>query len=438
MTLNPVAAILSQRVGFDARTLSDRKLSRAIEQRRRAGNDATLDEYLQRLQTSTTELHELIEHLVVPETWFFRDRKPFDYLMNIVRSDWLPSGGSPKLRLLSIPCSTGEEPYSIAIALLEAGLSPHRFSIDAVDISQQALTKAQQASYSKNSFRGNDWVERSRYFQWVEGRYVVNPVVRQTVQFRQGNILEQQASIQPKYNIIFCRNLLIYLEAVACQQALQILHGLLYPRGFLFVGASETGKVPGNQFEYLRQSFTFSYRKRDVALTQARQAVTPQKRAYLYPTKSSSLENEFGSPLHRAAHHSDAATRENRTEESLLNSGSRNHLEAQVRPNLPEISAIHPELEKAKKMADAGHFDAAIHACKNYLESHILDVEAYILLGILYQAIAQDDQAERCYQKALYLQPNCSGALIHLSLLKQSRGDTVAAQRLQQRLKKAN
>ena len=124
-----------------------------------------LQTYLRRLQTSLAELEELIELVVVPETWFFSDRKPFTFLEHYVKSEWLPNRNNGILRLLSIPCSTGEEPYSLAMLLLNAGLTPDKFRIDAVDISKKALLKATNAVYNQNSFRGEDLPQRERYFQ---------------------------------------------------------------------------------------------------------------------------------------------------------------------------------------------------------------------------------------------------------------------------------
>ena len=271
MPLNTIATLLNQHVGFDAQIMGDRKLARAVEQRRVTCGSADLDAYVNVLQTSSQEFNALVEQLVIPETWFFRDRKPFDFLVNFVRSEWLLKPNATRLRVLSVPCSTGEEPYSIAIALLEAGLPAKRFSIDAMDISSLAIDNAQRALYGKNSFRGEDWVERKRYFKPVAeqrsaDRYELDPLVRQVVNFRQGNLLHLNATTPLKYDIIFCRNLLIYLDNSACQKILSTLHLLLSAQGLLFVGASETGKVPSARFSYLRQSFTFAYRKLDPIL----------------------------------------------------------------------------------------------------------------------------------------------------------------------------
>lgn len=419
--LQEIEILISQRVGFDARIIGSRKISRAVENRRVACRLRNIEAYLTVLQSSPQEFSELIEQLVVPETWFFRDRKPFDFLVNFVQTQWLAKSGAPKLRVLSVPCSTGEEPYSIAMALLEAGLSVNRFSVDAVDISHQALTKAQRAIYGKNSFRGEDWVERNRYFQNVDGKYSVCSLVRNTVNFRQGNLLNEVATISRKYDIIFCRNLLIYLEDVACQYVLNTLYQLLKPEGLLFVGASETGKVSSDRFAYIRQAFTFAYRKIDTVPDQS-------SKATLEPIETKPvLAQASTQPVSHLDVKAIASTRRHAPLASAKHQIS-------VVPPIHSLQNV--TLQQAQQLADAGNIASAIHCCKTYLESHSTHAEANALLGTLYQATADYEQAEHCFRRALYLQPNLYEALMHLALLKESRGDAIAAERLRQRIQK--
>lgn len=184
-----IEAMLRQKIGLDANSIGSRTIARAVEQRRVACGLRDQTSYFQHLQTSAKELEELIETVVVPETWFFRDKEPFVYLSQYVTSQWLKANFSI-LRVLSVPCSTGEEPYSIAMTLLDSGLTPNQFCIDAVDISKRALLKAKQALYSKRAFRGGGVEAKLRYFEQVADSYQVRPIVRDTVKFIQGNLLK--------------------------------------------------------------------------------------------------------------------------------------------------------------------------------------------------------------------------------------------------------
>ena len=133
MAQEAIEALLRQKIGLDANSIGSRTIARAVEQRQIACGLPDRAAYLRHLQTVARELEELIETVVVPETWFFRDTEPFVYLNQYVRSEWLKANFSI-LRVLSVPCSTGEEPYSIAMTLLDSGLNPTQFCIDAVDV----------------------------------------------------------------------------------------------------------------------------------------------------------------------------------------------------------------------------------------------------------------------------------------------------------------
>ncbi|PYR25924.1 MAG: methyltransferase, partial [Acidobacteria bacterium] len=144
--------------------------------------------YWKHLGVSDAELQELIDAVVVPETWFFRDRESFLALARLVREEWLRSPWAGVLRLLSLPCSTGEEPYSMAMALLEAAVPADRFRIDALDISTRALAQAGRAVYGRNSFRGDELGFRDRHFETAAQNYRVSETVRQRVRLQQGNL----------------------------------------------------------------------------------------------------------------------------------------------------------------------------------------------------------------------------------------------------------
>src|SRR5262249_46449070 len=126
------------------RVLADRKY-----------NDA--EELLLDLKASRKAFDLFLEQVLVPETWFFRYPDAYQYLKRWARQQ---IATRKHLRILSVPCSTGEEPYSIAIALFDAGLTPQQFTIDAADISSNALKKAQAGIYTNNSFRGTDLLYR--------------------------------------------------------------------------------------------------------------------------------------------------------------------------------------------------------------------------------------------------------------------------------------
>lgn len=393
-----IATLLSQKAGFEAGSLNARRLTKAIAIRQAACELSDAQAYLTRARSSVPECEALIEELIVPETWFFRDRKPFDYLQHYAISE----RSNNRLRLLSVPCSTGEEPYSLAIALLEAGLSPNQFMIDAVDISHRSIIKAKHGAYTKNSFRGE--ARSNGYFQHTTQGFQLHDSILKLVNFQQGNILTLLPSLTQQYDVIFCRNLLIYLHEEACLKVLQAIDHCLVPGGLLFMGASETGKIDLTQYTSVRQPFTFAFRKLD-----APKPISKRSLPQLLPAPADSLTVIAKPPTNGAV------------------SARRNGLDQTASP---------PSLQTVIQFADAGQITEAIALCQTYLSHDRTSAEAYILLGQLHQANQQDSQAEQCLQRALYLKPDSQAALLYLVVLKKHQGDQASADRLQQRLER--
>ncbi|MES2569149.1 MAG: protein-glutamate O-methyltransferase CheR, partial [Verrucomicrobiota bacterium] len=221
-----------------------------------------LEEYWRLVCDSKAELQELIEAVVVPETWFFRDRKAFTALGQIASDQWWPAHPEGVMRLLSLPCSTGEEPFSMAMALQEAGLPLNRFCIDAFDISGHALARARRAIYGKNSFRGDDLAFRERFFEPHEGGHRLCDTVRGQVRFQQGNLLHPDfLAGSERYDVIFCRNVLIYFDRPTQERAITLLTRLLSSEGVVFVGPSESGLLLSQKYVSAKIPLAFAFYK---------------------------------------------------------------------------------------------------------------------------------------------------------------------------------
>ncbi len=276
-----IEALLRRRIGLNPETVGSRTILRAIKKGMRSDSTQTLSAYLTRLQDLPELFDALVESVVVLETSFFRNRASFFFLRQWVAKEWSAvKAADPDriLRVLSLPCSTGEEPYSIAITLLEEGLSIDEFLIDGVDISQTAIDKARQGVYSPYAFRRQGYRSDDKYFslgapagsgqtkQAVQ-RYILVDSVREKVDFAQGNILDpQMLSDQPPYDIIFCRNLLIFLSQMARDRTLTKLDHLLRSNGLLFLGCTETTLVDRQQYRPVPYPDTFAHYKIDTAL----------------------------------------------------------------------------------------------------------------------------------------------------------------------------
>ncbi|WP_066374905.1 CheR family methyltransferase [Anabaena sp. CA = ATCC 33047] len=401
MTYSDGEALLRRKIGLDANSIGSANIARAIEQRMVDSKITDIAAYLQRLQESTPEWEALIDSVVVPETWFFRERESFKLLQKYIQSEWLVTQPKRVLRVLSVPCSTGEEPYSIAIALLEAGLNQANFRIDAVDISAKCLLAAQKAIYEKYSFRHNSLSFQAQYFQPTEAGYQLCEQVRNLVHFRQGNLADSDFLVDvAPYDIVFCRNLLIYFDSSTKERTIRTLERLLIQDGLLFVGHAETGLLLNSRFTSVRHSLAFAYRKANVSrpVTKHSSASKPKKHHPL-PAKP---------PIFH-------------------------HPQPQKAPTQPTNL-----LDIARSLADQGSLLQACQICQDYLHKNLVSVEAYLLLGQVQQAMGKNEEAATSFQKAIYLQPNHEEALIHLALLREHQGDIATARFLWERIHRLN
>lgn len=410
-----IEALLQAKIGVAASIIGSKEITRVIEKRRLACNLPDLQTYLRLLQTSTQELDELIELVIVPETWFFRDGEPFVFLENYIKSEWLPSKSKSTLRLLSIPCSSGEEPYSIAMTLLNAGLTPNQFVIDAVDISKKSLIKAKEAIYSRNSFRGNNLEFRTRYFTLSNDKYKLCDLVKNAVNFLYGNLVDPYFLINRQlYDVIFCRNVLIYFESTAREQSLLNLERLLINQGLIFVGHAETVQISQSRFESVRHPFAFAYRKIDKnsdKFQHGQQLLIKNTQLVPIPKIASPLD------IKQQPQSSTKVPKES------------------INFSINQPSTLN--LKSIRRLADRGQLTEAATLCETYLQQNSTNVEAYVLLGQVYQAKGLEKQAEQCFQKAIYLDPNDYNALMHLILIIENRGDIAKAAVLRQRIQRS-
>ena len=215
MKIESIVGYLQKQMGMNPDAVGFYTMKKAVYTAMLSRDLDDLDEYYQLIQSNGEALQGLIDAVVIPETSFFRDKKPFKVLKDNLRQLYrmLCSDGEP-LKVLSVPSSTGEEPYSIAMTCLEAGLNYGEFEIHACDISQRVLDIAQRGLYSEYSFRGSHTTYQQRYFTPKGHFFQINDQLRKSVNFFQGNLISDQftSQVEKKFHIVFCRNLLIYFD----------------------------------------------------------------------------------------------------------------------------------------------------------------------------------------------------------------------------------
>lgn len=425
--MDDFAQLLRETIGLDSASVGMSSIERAVQQRVVMCHAGGPREYLQHLRADPAEVQALVETVVVSETWFFRDPKAF----GVVADRVLSSSLRERLHFLSIPCSTGEEPYSLAMALLDRGVPPDRFQIDAMDVSERVLAIARAGIYGRNSFRGRDLLFRDRHLQQTPEGYELDPAVRKLVRFQQGNLLDENAMAgRGRYDAIFCRNLLIYLDAEAQRHATTALLRILADDGFLFTGPAEMGLLLPFDVEPTRISLAFAFQKGKVCVTEAERTKLSNRR----PATAKGLE------LPRTVAGRSIAARSSAPHPPAISKGP-SQAQGDSLPRTSVVSATAPphsapDLSKAVRLADEGRLDEVAAICHAAIKQGGASAEAFYLLGIVSDAAGRADEAATHYRKALYLNPQHHDALLHYSLLTAKRGDATAAQVLRERARR--
>ena len=414
--MEPIIVKLRKTIGLAAASIGLGTIERAVHQRIVACKLKSVDAYRQLLHESPDELRALIDALVVPETWFFRDRGAFAAVAAAASEAMARSPRpSAQLRYLCVPCATGEEPLSLAMTLLDAGIPANRFHIDAFDICERLVARGRRGVYGRNSFRGNDTDFRTRYFRDTPEGCAIHPAVGTQVTFRQGNLLDDSTFPTGQiYDAVFCRNLLIYFDAEAQLKALTKISRLLRPDGLLCVAPAETGLLLRYGFVPADVPQAFAFRN--------------EKRAVI--AKAQSLAKPPG-------HHAHARPLALPSPASSRSGGAQG--QAQARPpaaphsQAKEATSPLAAFAEAVRLADEGRFDEVSRICRAHIDVHGASADAYYLLALVSDASARYEDAAALYRKALYLDPQHRDALAHFSLLADKLGETSAAGALRRR-----
>lgn len=407
---------LARCIGLDVSTIGRPAVQRAARSRMAAlGLDAAAA-YAARIEADQQERDALVEEVVVAESWFFRDPQVFDFVARFALTLAALPGRLP-VRILSAPCAGGEEPYSIAMALLDAGLVPGQFMIDAVDVSRVALARAAAGRYSANAFRNADLAFRDRWFTPQAGGNLLEDRVRTQVTFARANLLDPAfRTDREPYDVVFCRNLLIYLDAEARGRVEATLDSLLRPDGLLVLGAAEPPILKGDWMPAGAAS-VFALRR---GVRASHREPTPVPAA----------------PSRRAAASTRGTESASREPAARPRSAKPAHPH-RAHPQQPAVEAapagvLDDVLARAGQLANAGRYHDAVVLCDEAQAAVGPSPRLFFLMGMLHQAAGDLDRAEGCLHKTLYLDAAHDEALLALALLATQRGDTRMAETYRQ------
>lgn len=249
--LQALLTILRIRTGHDFRHYKRGTVMRRIERRLQVNGVADLAGYKRFIETHPEETTALLKDMLIGVTNFFRDRKSFDaFEQRVVANLFTRRSPDDPVRAWSAGCSTGEEPYSLAMLLIEHGPVEGKFpliQVFATDVDASAIDTARAGMYAGSIVADVSPERLRRFFVKPGGSFQVSKELRQKVVFAVHNILSD-----PPFSgmdLISCRNLLIYLDRTVQRQVLETFHFALRPGGFLFLGAAESTDIASDLFE---------------------------------------------------------------------------------------------------------------------------------------------------------------------------------------------
>ncbi len=246
--------LVLERSGLILSSDKDYLLKTRLEPIARAENFADVASMLRqvRLTPASRLAQRCIDGMATHESFFFRDITPFDQLRDVILPElWKARAGSKTLRIWSAACSSGQEPYSLAMLLREqyAKFGDWKIDILATDLSQPILERARSALYS--DFEVRRGLSEERQARWLvrEGpAFRISPELRAMIQFRHHNLLDGMATLG-QFDLIFCRNVLIYFDPATKARTLEGVANILAPDGALILGSAETVVGLAGSFE---------------------------------------------------------------------------------------------------------------------------------------------------------------------------------------------
>ncbi|MBX3389285.1 MAG: hypothetical protein KF691_07490 [Phycisphaeraceae bacterium] len=399
---------LSERMSLDADLMRGAGFRALLDERLQSLGLSTEDEYLSLLERSPEEAERIAGSIAVPETWFFRYPHSFGLLVEQLSSKL--ASGAASLRMMSIGCATGEEPYGMAMAAAYAGWPDERVTIDAIDRSGAVLERARQAEYGSFSLRHEIPAWAIQFLQHEPGRILVDKQIRAMVRFRRADALDAGTLGTAGADVVFCRNLLIYLSAGARARLLTSITDSLVEGGLLFVGHAEQMLAIGTAMKRLEAPHAFALERVAPTLTkQTSRSETPDR-----------VSPAFGPPQIRRAAVSSSTT-----------AAARPPVEVIAKHSRPE-----PGLEEARTLADEGRTIESEDLIRRILAKKGPSAPALELLGTLRGAANDSAGAKALFEQALYLEPARPTALLQLAMIFEKMGDQAMADRLWNRLRR--
>lgn len=399
MHLTPFKCLIREKCGLSFDDSRELILAEGIKSRLSRRAVASREEYLDLLAREPHELNLLVNLITVNETYFLREPAHFTVLAEKLIPDIMAEKTGRRIKIVCAGCSTGEEPYSIAMTLM-AKFGPgfrSMFSVVGIDIDDEALRIARAGLYAGHSFRGVPDHIREGFFDKQGNRYRVRDGVREGVEFLRLNIFgDTYPDTVRDADVIFYRNVSIYFEPEAQQRVFRNLAGLLSDRGYLFLSSTETFAHNIGVLCLVEKDGVFIYSKGDeVQIRERRKPPADVNRAAApatqWPSETSAFVEEF------------MATRKK--------------------------DKPHQIFDRALAFAEAKKYDAALQCAASVIDLQPSFLKAYMLRAGILLNLEKFDEAEAVCLCGMELDPWCLEGKLLLGLLAKIRSNFAEARK---------
>lgn len=425
--------------------------------RRFEANGGDCEAYLSRVEEnrSKQELAALAQELTVGETYFFRHMDQFRAFAEVALPERLrvrdARAGDAKrsLRILSAGCASGEEPYSLAILVREASLEPSTgITIRGVDVNPVALKKALRGRFSSWALRETPHDVQRRWFQQDGHEAVLNDTVRTGVRFDERNLLDEDAELWPPcaYDIIFCRNVVMYFAPDTAQALVARITRALAPGGYLFLGHAETLRGLSQDFHLRHTHGTFYYQRKEAVGASVDPGLPIAQRADHTPALATAIGSDgaWVDAIRKAAERIQVLAEAPPRSSPVVhgpNGDLRFALDLLQRERFSEALDVIRELPSEKTedpdvlllhavlLAHSGRLAGAEEACQRLLAVDELNAGAHYVLALCCEGAGDRGRAAEHDQIATYLDPAFAMPHLHLGLIARRTGDREAARR---------
>lgn len=405
----------------------------------------TPEEYLERLGSADRELPELAKVLTIAETYFFRNAAQLEVCMQTAVPACLARRGTNSLRILSAACASGEEPYSLAILLRERwpSIAPQVVLLGS-DVNPAVLERARLGRYSAWSLRETPAPYAQRYFSRDGADFVLDPAIRESVRFEAMNLVEPEAQqlAVASFDIVFCRNALMYFTSEQFTNVTRRLARAIVPGGYLFLGHAETLRGVSQEFHLCHTGEAFYYQKRNSEFDASESVQEPRRTAadstaplganwldVIQKSTDRVCALQSAAPERAPLELADARiAREHAQLRALLARERFTDALELLHTTAPSEDTDHALL-RAVVAAQAGCFDEARATCQSILARDELNAGAQYVLALCHEHAGNAERAIYHDQLSSYLDPGFAMPRVHLGLLYKRRGDGAASGR---------